>query len=394
MDEKRNNRSVERRLKEALKNDRARIQVGRISHFGLLEMSRQRIRTGVLESSSEICPHCGGTGHVRAPASVALHVLRAIEDLLIKSASHDLTVRTRTPVALYCLNQKRSHLVELERRFGVLIEFEADDTIAGQVQHAIEKGGPAKGPVARIAPAPIQPDAIEPEDEVAEEVEAEIEAEETEETETERAADAGREGNGRRRRRRRRRGRNGDEAQGETQAEAGSARQPAGEDDDGEGEDAEEAREGAEADDANGDERRRRRRRGRRGGRRGRRDREALPGEEAEDEAGNGEAMLEPATPLELIPPLVGAEPAAVPVAAEPAPVEPAAQADAPAAEAPPAQSPQLEAPRVEAPEIAAEPAEPEVSKPRGEPVHQVLTPSDDNPNRPKRTGWWARRTG
>src|SRR5581483_4873949 len=84
MDEKRNNRTVERRLKECLKQDRARIQVGRISHFGLLEMSRQRIRSSVLESSTEKCPHCGGTGHVRSVASVSLQLLRALEETLLK----------------------------------------------------------------------------------------------------------------------------------------------------------------------------------------------------------------------------------------------------------------------------------------------------------------------
>ena len=86
MDEKRNNRTVERRLKDALRNDRARIQVGRISHFGLMEMSRQRIRTSVLESSTEKCPHCGGTGHVRSVSSVALQLLRSLEETLLKGA--------------------------------------------------------------------------------------------------------------------------------------------------------------------------------------------------------------------------------------------------------------------------------------------------------------------
>ncbi len=95
MEEKRNNRNVERKLKDALRHDRARIQVGRISHFGLMEMSRQRIRTGVLESSSEICPACGGTGHVRAVSSVALQLLRGIEDQLMKGASHDVIVRAK-----------------------------------------------------------------------------------------------------------------------------------------------------------------------------------------------------------------------------------------------------------------------------------------------------------
>ena len=114
MEEKRNNRTVERRLKEALKNDRARIQVGRISHFGLLEMSRQRIRTSVLESSTDKCPHCGGTGHVRSVSSVALQLLRSLEEMLLKGATHNLIVRTRSEVALYVLNHKRAHLRELE----------------------------------------------------------------------------------------------------------------------------------------------------------------------------------------------------------------------------------------------------------------------------------------
>ena len=132
-------------MKDALKNDRARIQVGRISHFGLLEMSRQRIRTGVLEGSTVVCPHCLGAGVVRSTSSVALHVLRVLEDALIKSAAHDMTVRARTPVALYILNQKRAHLRDLERRFGVAIMVEADDTLTGSNYHAIERGEPASG---------------------------------------------------------------------------------------------------------------------------------------------------------------------------------------------------------------------------------------------------------
>src|SRR4029453_10060864 len=104
MEEHRNNRTVERRLKDALKNDRARIQVGRIPHFGLMEMSRQRIRSSVLESSTDKCPHCGGTGHVRSVSSVTLHMLRMIEEMLLKGATHNLIVRTRAEVALYVLN--------------------------------------------------------------------------------------------------------------------------------------------------------------------------------------------------------------------------------------------------------------------------------------------------
>ena len=145
MEESRNNRAVERRIKDALKSDRARIQVGRISHFGLLEMSRQRIRTGVLEGSTVTCPHCQGAGVVRSTASIALHVLRVLEDALIKNSTYNLTVRTRTPVALYILNQKHINLRDLERRFGVGIAVEADDTLTGASYHAIERGEPATG---------------------------------------------------------------------------------------------------------------------------------------------------------------------------------------------------------------------------------------------------------
>ena len=157
MDESRNNRSVERKLKDCLKNDRARIQVGRISHFGLMEMSRQRIRTGVLESSTEVCPHCGGTGHVRSVTSVALHILRALEDQLLKSATHNLVLRTRTGVALYVLNHKRSHLHALETRFGVTITLNADETIIGNQNYLIERGELATPVETRPAVTTVQP---------------------------------------------------------------------------------------------------------------------------------------------------------------------------------------------------------------------------------------------
>jgi len=145
MEEGRNNRAVERRLKDALKNDRARIQVGRISHFGLLEMSRQRIRAGVIEGSTVQCPHCAGAGTVRSTSSIALHVLRVLEEALVKSAAHNVTLRTRTVVALYVLNQKRAHLQELEHRFGVQITVAADDSLTGAAYHALEKGELATG---------------------------------------------------------------------------------------------------------------------------------------------------------------------------------------------------------------------------------------------------------
>jgi ribonuclease E len=224
MEEKRNNRSVERKLKDALKNDRARIQVGRISHFGLLEMSRQRIRTGVLESTTSVCPTCQGTGHVRAPASVALHVLRQLEDQLLKGVTHNLTIRTRTVVALYILNQKRTHLAELEQRFGLTITVAADETITNGAHFTIERGEPVEPrerPTALVTPSSIEPDVAEATVAEGEAVIEEIEEDYPEEAEAqhehggehhhgeEREHGGDREG-GRRRRRRRGRGRGGD----------------------------------------------------------------------------------------------------------------------------------------------------------------------------------------
>jgi ribonuclease E len=172
MDEKRNNRAVERRLNEALKNDRARIQVGRISPFGLLEMSRQRIRTGVLEGSSVPCPHCAGAGIVRATASIALQVLRAVEDHLLKGASHHLVLRCRTEVALYILNQKRSHLRELEDRFGVNVTILADESHTGSHAFTIERGEAVEGSP-RIVHATVRVDSVAMPEEAEEEVEPE-----------------------------------------------------------------------------------------------------------------------------------------------------------------------------------------------------------------------------
>ncbi len=250
MDEKRNNRAVERKLKDCLKNDRARIQLGRISHFGLMEMSRQRIRTGVLESSTEVCPHCGGTGHVRSSPSVALQLLRAAEDMLQRSNTHNLIVRTRTENALYVLNHKRAHLHELEARFGVTITISADPTLTGLTPFAIDKGEAVPNPIPLPRPAEILPEPEEIEPEVAEEPEEEeVEVRESREPREQRSVPAAEtnghgeqgEGNRRRRRRRRRRrggGQNGENGHGNVE-NGGLEASGAGFEDDGEDEDAE-----------------------------------------------------------------------------------------------------------------------------------------------------------
>ena len=129
MDERRNSRLVERRIKESLRNDRARIQVGPISHFGLLEMSRQRLRPGMLEGSTTPCPICQGTGIVRSIESVALDILRSIEDRLITDGVVPLVATTAVDVALYILNQKRAHLKDIEQRYRIPITVTADEDL-------------------------------------------------------------------------------------------------------------------------------------------------------------------------------------------------------------------------------------------------------------------------
>ena len=151
MEEKRNNRTVERRMKDALRHDRARIQVGRISHFGLLEMSRQRLRTGVVEGSTSQCPHCQGTGNIRSTESIALVVMRAIEDHLMKQPA-SLAVSTSATVALYILNNKRAFITEIERRLGIAIVVEASDRMHG-ASFAIERTAAAAGHE-HVKPAP------------------------------------------------------------------------------------------------------------------------------------------------------------------------------------------------------------------------------------------------
>ncbi|MEL6436689.1 MAG: Rne/Rng family ribonuclease, partial [Pseudomonadota bacterium] len=140
MEEQRNNRSVEKRLKECLKSDRARIQVGRISHFGLMEMSRQRMRASVLESTMSVCKACNGTGYVRSPQAIALHLVRSLEEQLTRNAKFDLGVRTPVDTALYLLNKKRETLTDMEERFGVTITVDADNEIGAEM-FAIERGG-------------------------------------------------------------------------------------------------------------------------------------------------------------------------------------------------------------------------------------------------------------
>ena len=129
MEDSRNVRKVEKRLRDAMKNDRARLQIGRISEFGLLELSRQRLRPSLIETSSRTCPKCRGTGSVLSTESMALRTLRAIEEEGARTKSGELTVRVPTEVALYILNHKRSALLETESRHELTVAFRDDDTV-------------------------------------------------------------------------------------------------------------------------------------------------------------------------------------------------------------------------------------------------------------------------
>jgi ribonuclease E len=215
MEENRNNRAVERRMKDALKNDRARIQVGRISHFGLLEMSRQRLRPGLLEGTFRPCPHCEGRGITRSIPSCGLGVLRSIEEFLQKGRAENLTVKCAREVAFYLLNEKRDSLLIIEQTYGISIFVQPSDDVKGP-QAVIERV-PDREHIKRRIPSatPVQMDSAfstEPELEeeiVEEEISEDNEASETIESSShnvETSEDGEKRDNGRKRRRRGRRG--------------------------------------------------------------------------------------------------------------------------------------------------------------------------------------------
>ena len=340
MDNGSNVRKVEKAMKEALKNDRARIQVGRISPFGLMEMSRQRLRTGVLEASTRQCPHCEGTGLVRTASSAGLSALRLIEDEAARGRGSEITLRASQEAAFYLLNKKRADIAEIEDRYGVMVEVQPDGQMEG-ARMIVESGGPPPAHAPRFAPPVEEPeDADLPEfEEDEEEFEAETadedagEAPRRERTErTERTAEGEGEadGDGRRRRRRRRgrRGRGRDEFPGEQPA-SDFAEPQQGEEGDGEGETAgaEIAADAETGGEPEGDGEGRRRRRGRRGRRGGRREGEPAfageaPAETGEPQEGDAEPAAETvaAAPADGAPELAAdVEPAIEPVATAPA---------------------------------------------------------------------------
>lgn len=307
MDHGSNVRKVEKAMKEALKNDRARIQVGRISAFGLMEMSRQRLRTGVLEASTRQCPHCEGTGLVRTASSAGLSALRLIEDEAARGRGSQITLRASQEAAFYLLNRKRGELAEIEDRYGVLVEVVSDGEVEG-ARMSVEAGGPPPAHAPKIERlidvAEDEDDYVEEIDEEEEEEQAEAEAPRDRQPREARERDEGEgEGRGKRRRRRRGRGRRGRENEAGEGGEGEREHESGGE----ESEDAEDvsaaaSSERTEQEGGEGEAGRKRRRRGRRGGRRGpghAEDNGVEAGEEIAEPAGDAEALVEAAPEAE-----------------------------------------------------------------------------------------------
>ena len=366
MEEPKNNRKVEKALKEALKNDRARIQTGRISSFGLLEMSRQRRRSGIVDGTTHVCPTCSGAGVVRSLETAALRILRAVEGEAISGKVGQISARTSIDVSLYLLNHHRDWLKRIETDNGVSIEVIADSEKSGDA-YDLEKSG-APRPRAEEAPV-VRADQTET-----------IEIEDEEESDGPAVAEQDEKDTGRKRRRRRKRKKDPAE---HSSAEAGADAEADGETD----QNKEESRAEADGEEESEDKPKRRRRRGRRGGRRNRQasetqdDAKTAPEAEAEtlpeSEADTGLSSHETADAA----PETHAD--AAERQTEPVEIETAANDEIEAA------------PDDSAGDHAANGAAEEHTAPSGEePEEQETAKTESKPKKPARKGWWSRATG
>lgn len=360
MDERKNNTAVEKRLKDKLKTDRARIQVGRISGFGLLEMSRQRLRPGMIEATTQPCPHCHGTGLIRSDDNLALNILRQIEEEGTRRRSREVLVKVPVGIANYLMNQKREHIAQIELRYGLSVRVEGDPHLISP-DFSIEKFKTAT----RIVPEATAP-VVSVDTSLMDEIDSDIEeAEVVEETP---AGEEEQKPKKRRRRRRRRKNRgdqNGEQSQGDEGAQDGI--QDTAESDQSEApaesQDGTDDAPAADADEPAKEEKPKRRRRSRK-----KKDEEAAPAEPASEAPAETE--------------VTETAPAAEPVAAEPEAVEaPQAVESETAAEVETVAAPAEEAGDVAVMEKAAEPA---VEDPAAE------APKTDEPPKPKRRGWWS----
>jgi ribonuclease E len=230
MDERKNNAAVEKRLKDKLKTDRARIQVGRISGFGLLEMSRQRLRPGMIEATTQPCSACHGTGLIRSDDNLALQVLRQVEEEGVRRRSREVLVKCPVGIANYLMNQKREHIIQIETRYGMSVRIEGDPHLVSP-DFTLEKFKTATRVVAEIVAPVVSVDTslMDQVDEAAEVEEEEDEPQEVLETTPEEQPETGEDDKPKKKRRRRRRRskskENGDDTEA-TEADGDAAQQP------------------------------------------------------------------------------------------------------------------------------------------------------------------------
>ncbi|MDD9716412.1 Rne/Rng family ribonuclease [Dinoroseobacter sp. PD6] len=406
MEERRNNTAVEKRLKDKLKTDRARIQVGRISGFGLLEMSRQRLRPGMLEITTQPCNHCHGTGLIRSDNSLALSIVRALEEEGMRRRVREVLVKAPVNVINYLFNEKREHIALIEGRYGLSVRLEASNELSGadftidKFKTATRKVVELDAPVVSIDTSGVdEAEIVEEPDEEEADTETEAETAATEETSEEQAP--------RKRRRRRRRSRRGGgtengESNGDGSDEAQSAADADSSDQADISEEAESSQPAVEAEAEEAPKPKRRRRR--------RRKSDAEEGEAAPD----GDAVSEDVSAPEPAPtpePVAEAKadaPAAEaePVAEAEAPVE-TAESEARAPEVDPTPETAETAPveqgdeasdttdedtgqpvSEEAPEAEAE--DPQAVEPELAEAANEAAPAQDDDTKPKRRGWWS----
>ncbi|APX14533.1 ribonuclease [Phaeobacter inhibens] len=435
MDERKNNAAVEKRMKDKLKTDRARIQVGRISGFGLMEMSRQRLRPGMIEATTAPCPHCHGTGLIRSDDSLALSILRQIEEEGTRRRSREVLVRCPVSIANYLMNQKREHIAQIETRYGLSVRIEGDPHLVSP-DFSLEKFKTASR-VVPVATAPVvsvdtsimdQVDADEASDEADE---AEVEANDTDVAEVQAAGDEGEGDNKPKRKRRRRRrrkssGADGDDSNNAAQGDANADDQKASDDAAADDADAQaEPAEGSDAKEAEGDGEVKKRTRTRTRSRSRKKKTDETVAAEAEAPAETDakaepegqaivtEAKAEDSNAAETEAPVASAE-APVEGAEEPAVLNGDAAAEVPAAaeaetaaateEAAPAQivadeataedvvadqdTPAAEAPAAAEPQAADAPTEEPEEAP--EPALATAEAEPASPPKPKRRGWWS----
>lgn len=368
MEEPKNNRKVEKALKDALKSDRARIQVGRISNFGLLEMSRQRRRSGIVDGTTHTCPTCAGAGAVRSHEIASLRILRAIEGDAISGKVGRIQARTSLDVSLYILNHNREWLERIEKANGVKVEILADPDKAGDA-FELEKSGT---PVERVSDATfVRPDQTEP-------VEVEVsDGDDDTASSGDEASDEGREG-GRKRRRRRKRRKDAGESEERSSAKSDDT---SSKDEDGN----KEAR--ADSDGLDEDAPKKKRRRGRRGGRRNRRNTGDVDTQTTQADSADSAKSDAPAE----IPPASNSDEKASPGENTPSETAPAADNSETTDSAPVTNGAGHASPEV-SPEEPAKQAKAEDSEKT--PDDEAAPASVGKPKKSAKKGWWQRAIG